>query len=211
MSPKARMSANRFLIAAMATAVCCLAARVAAAQDPWQDSYTAEAAFDYRRAIEALGPVLAESPDHEFALMRRGWLHYLEGQAGESIRDYRRAIELNDRSLEARLGIMLPLLAQQRWREASAYGQDVLAVAPWNYYAHVRLLVAEEGLRQWGAVVERARALAARYPSDATAYVYLARALAAQGRRDEAADAYRRVLERLPSNAEALQFLSALR
>lgn len=196
---------------ACAGAALMLVALPALAQDPWKDSYAAEAALDYQQAIDALAPVLDANPDHEFALMRRGWLNYLAGQYNESLRDYQRALELNDQSLEARLGIMLPLLAQQRWRQAAAYGQEVLAVSPWNYFAHLRLLVAEEGLRQWGAVVSRAEALSKRYPSDAAALVYLARGLARQGRTEEAIATYRRVLERAPYDEESLRYVAGER
>jgi tetratricopeptide (TPR) repeat protein len=178
------------------------------AQDPWTESYAEESQGAYAAAIRALAPILATQPDHELAVMRRGWLRYLNGQYNEAIRDYQRSIAINGLSLEARLGIMLPLLAQSRWREASAYAQEVLRMDPWNYYAHVRLMMAEEGQRQWQQLARHASDVARRYPSDATALVYWARALIRLGNEDEARARYESVLERIPSHEEASQFLA---
>jgi tetratricopeptide (TPR) repeat protein len=189
--------------------VSCLVSVVALAQDPWAQSYQLERVGQYDAALEALGPVLSADPGHELALLRSGWLRYLSGDYNASMRDYQRALERNDQSLEARLGLTLPLLAQSRWREAAATAQEVLMLAPWNYYAHLRLMVAEEGQRQWQTLAAHAAAVAARYPSDASFLVYLARAEARQGHTAAARSAYARVLERIPEHAEATAFLAA--
>jgi tetratricopeptide (TPR) repeat protein len=183
-----------------------LLAAAAAAQDAWSESYWLEAEGDYAAAILALEPVLDTDPNHELAVIRTAWLNYLLGNYNASLRDYERAIELNDQSIEARLGPALPLLAQRRWREAAAVAREVIAVAPWNYYAHLRLLVAEEGQRQWDTLARHARELSTRYPSDATFLVYLARAQARQGDVEAAIETYGRVLELFPAHEEAAAF-----
>lgn len=183
-----------------------LIASAAVAQSSWSESYRLEAEGDYAAAILALEPVLDAEPSHELAVLRSAWLKYLLGDYNASLRDYERAVELNDQSLEAQLGPTLPLLAQRRWREAAAVAHGVLAIAPWNYYAHLRLLVAEEGQRQWETLGRHAREVSARYPSDSNFLVYLARAEARQGNLDAAIEAYRRVLERLPAHEEATAF-----
>ena len=185
---------------------CCLVAS-AWAQSPWTLSYEREAAGDYDGAVEALAPIVEARPEDDFAVLRRAWLRYLGGDYNASIREYRRALELNGRSLEAMLGLTLPLLAQQRWREAAAQAQTVLEIAPGNYYAHVRLMAAEEGLRQWSVLASHAADVSALYPSDATVLVYLARARAWQGNVAAARAAYERVLERIPGHEEAEAYL----
>lgn len=179
------------------------------AQDRWAESYRLESAGNYEAAAQALSSLVQKDSTHEFAVLRVAWLKYLDGDYNAAIKDYRRALEFNGESLEARLGMTLPLLAQQRWREAAATAQEVMKVAPWNYYAHVRLMVAEEGMRQWQTLASHARTVAARYPSDATILVYLARAEARQGNIDSARAVYADVLERVPAHAEAMSFLTA--
>lgn len=183
-------------------------ATAALADDEWSLSYTYEAQGNYSRAIQALNPIVRQEPEHEFARLRIAWLNYLNRDYNASIRDYERALAFNEKSLDARLGVTLPLLAQGRWREAEKAAQSVLAIAPWNYYAHLRLLVATEGEARWDALAERARALSARYPSDATALVYVARAEARRGNIDAAREAYRLVLDRVPGHVEAEGFLA---
>jgi tetratricopeptide (TPR) repeat protein len=185
-----------------------LGAPVALAQGSWAESYQFESLGQYGLAIQALEPIVDADPNHEFAILRSAWLKYLNGDYNASIRDYRRAVELNDQSLEAQLGLTLPLLAQRRWREAAGAAQEVLTVAPWNYYAHLRLMVAEEGLSQWRTLAAHAREVAAHYPSDATLLVYLARAEARQGNAEIALRVFADVLERIPSHEEALAFVA---
>lgn len=181
---------------------------LAIGQNAWTESYSNESAGQYDAAITALAPILEAQPDHEFALLRTAWLEYLDGDLNASIRSYRRAIELDENSLDAQLGVTLPLLAQGRWREAAGAAEAVLTVAPWNYYAHVRLMVAEEGQRQWQRLASHARDVSARFPTDATILVYLARAEARQGNVEAALTAYSAVLERVPTHEEASTFIA---
>jgi tetratricopeptide (TPR) repeat protein len=173
----------------------------------WRDSYALEAAGKYAAAASALDAVPASSPDHDFVLMRRGWLNYLQGRHNDAIRDYNLALNANPRSLEAMLGATLPLMAQQRWREAGAMARKVIAVSPWDYTAHVRLMVCEEGEKRWQDLAQHAAEFSARFPSDATGLVYLARAEAWLGNVRRAQLAYQRVLARLPTHVEALNYL----
>lgn len=186
-----------------------LAAGTAVAQGAWSESYRLESEGHYEAAAAALNPVVQEHPDHEFVALRRAWLMYLDADYNGSIREYRRALAINDQSIETHLGVTLPLLAQQRWREAAASAQQVLKVSPWNYYAHIRLMVAEEGQRQWQTLSRHAKSVSARYPSDATVLVYLARAEARQGHTGAAVGAYAAVLERIPGHQEATRFIAA--
>ena len=47
---------------------------------------------------------------------KRQWLHYLAGDYNDSQGDYKRALQSNPRSLDAQIGVALPLLSQQRWK-----------------------------------------------------------------------------------------------
>lgn len=178
------------------------------ATDPWTESYRLEALTQYEAAAKSIEGIIKDSPRNEFAILRHGWLSYLRGAHNDAIRDYQKALDLNPNSLEARLGLMLPLIAQQRWREVASHANKVLAVAPWNYYAHVRLMISEEGEKKWDALAKHALEVNQRYPSDATVLVYLARANDWLKNTNEARRAYEKVLERIPGHIEAMQYLS---
>ncbi len=174
----------------------------AATLDLWQLSYEKEYAGDAGGALRLLEPMLKEADTRELALLRTGWLLYSRQQYTASASHYLDALRLNALSLEARLGIMLNLMAQKRWSEAMRYGQQVLAQSD-NYIAQSRMLVCEEALRDWGALRQRAQKLVSRYPSDPDAWIYLARAHAWLGHEKDSQRAYRQVLRLVPGNQEA--------
>ena len=186
----------------------CVSVASLAAVDPWTESYRLEALAQYESAAEAMNPIIKKYPNNDFAISRRGWLNYLRGAHNESIRDYKKVLEINPNSLDAQIGILLPFLAQRRWREASSYANKALKIAPWNYYAHVRLMISEEGEKKWDALAKHAKQVHQRYPSDATVLVYLARANDWMKNTREARRAYEQVLERVPGHIEAMQYLS---
>ena len=173
----------------------------------WQSSYRLEAAGNYSEAISVMDQVLANDPDAELKIIRRGWLYYSQGKYNESIREYRLAMDRNGKSIDARLGVTLPLLAQKRWREAEQAARVVLDMAPNNYTALLRLAIAQEGLRDWDGMLKTTITLTAAYPTDASGFVYLARAYAGLNRRGAAIAAYTSVLSRYPGHLEALAYL----
>ncbi len=177
--------------------------------DVWSQSYTLEAEGKYDDAAALFDPLLKAEPGNEFARLRRAWLHYLAGDYNDSHSDYSKALETNPDSLDARIGLALPLLAQQRWKEAAQVARQALEVAPWNYFAHLRLLVAEEGQRQWQALRDHCDRLHQRYPSDATVLVYRARARYWLGDLQGAREDYLQVMQRVPGHFEAQQFLAS--
>jgi len=187
--------------------LCTLSIARAAATDVWAESYRLEALTRYEDAAEVLLPIANKENNNEFVFLRLGWLNYLRGNHNDAIDHYKKALSLNDKSLDAQLGLTLPLLAQQRWKEAAKYSQQALQSAPWNYYAHVRLMIAEEGMRQWQTLAKHAADVYLRYPSDATVLVYLARANRWLNNTNDAKAAYRKVLERVPGHIESLQYL----
>ena len=183
-------------------------AQAKAGHSVWSSSYALEANGQYEKAAALMVPLLDAGSESELATLRYAWLSYLQGNYNDATQAYKKALEHNQRSFDARLGIALPLMAQQRWAEASRYLKQVLAQSPYHYTANVRLMACEEGLRKWGVLVKHATNLAAYYPSDATALVYLARAYAWQGKHELAKGSYQRVLVRMPGHIEAARFLN---
>jgi len=180
----------------------------AASKNIWSSSYALEANGKYEKAAALMVPLLNKGSEGELALLRYGWLNYLQGNFNDSMHAYKQALERNQRSFDARLGIALPLMAQQRWNEASRYLKQVLAQSPYNYLAHIRLMVCEEGLRKWETLAKHSLSLSAYYPSDASILVYMARAYAWQGKHELAKNAYQKVLVRIPGHVEAQRFIN---
>lgn len=179
----------------------------ATANDLWTRSYTLEVNEQYTEAAKTIEPYLSQGEDKEFAELRSGWLYYLAGNYSRSIDHYKSALNLNKQSIEARLGMALPLLAQSRWQEAAMQCNEVLRQSAWHYYAHIRLMVSEEGQKKWSTLVEHAEQVYKRYPADATVLVYLARGYKQLGETARAKAAYNQVLARVPGHLEASQYM----
>ncbi len=175
--------------------------------DVWSESVELEINGQYNNAAKLMDPLLDQQPSNEFARLRRGWLNYLAGNYNSSQTDYKLALHANPLSLDAQIGMTLPLLAQQRWKEAAVFSRQALQVSPWNYYAHLRLILAEEGQQQWQILLDHTRQLHQRYPADATVLVYHARAQLWLGQKNEARNTYQQVLQRAPGNLEAQAYL----
>jgi len=196
------------LVTAVFVALNLSAACVMAQESAWQSSYQLEPVGRYAEAIAALDRVSANSADAELKALRRGWLLCLSGKFDESIREYRQAIERNAKSVDARLGLTLALLTAKRWRDAEQSAHAALELSPNNYIALLRLTIALEAQRDWPAMLKSANNLVTSYPSDAAAYVYLARANAWLGKPDQAVVAYNAVLSRYPGQLEANAYLN---
>ena len=192
--------------AVLATIFACSPA-FAQGPSPWQESYTLESQGKYAQASAVLDPILRNTPNNDFAVMRLAWLNHLQGKNNDAIRDYNKALMLNPQSLEAREGLSLALMAQQRWKEAEVELKKITAVSAWDYTAHSRLLVCEEGQHKWDELSKHAAEIVAHYPSDANSLVFLARAEAWLGNIKKAKSAYAQVLERLPAHIEAIAYL----
>ena len=181
---------------------------ISLAQDnPWSQSYKLETQKKYNDAAKLILPFADKSKKSEYALLRLGWLNYLAGNYNKSIKWYQEASDLNAKSIDARLGIMLPLMAQLRWREAQNYAEQVLTVAPWQYYAHVRLMACEAAQQEWDKLEKHATSVSQHYPTDADSLVFLARAEAKLGKIAEAKSNYQKVLQMYPDHLEALKYL----
>lgn len=175
----------------------------------WTKSYTLEGQKKYSEAANVIKPILDKSPKNEFALLRLGWLNYLQAKYNVSADYYHKALDANTDSLDARLGLTLPLMAEQRWKEAAIYANQVIAISSWSYLGYLRLMTCESGLAQWETLEKNASEFVKRYPTDISGYVFLARAQALLGKKDLAIQNYHEVLYRSPTNAEAMKYLES--
>lgn len=192
---------------ALAFAALLAASMVGAQPDPWSESYRLEYLGKHADALALIEPFANRQPVNEFAILRSAWLLHLQGKYAEAEKRYQRAAEVNPRSLEAKLGMMLPQMALYRWNDAIQSGRKVLADSPWNYTAHVRIMISEEALSRWEDLAKHAAEVSARYPADATVLVYWARAEAALKRTRKAKELYGQVLERVPGHIEASTYI----
>lgn len=99
-------------------------------------SYQSESEGKYSLAIDELKKVYNNS--YEINL-RLGWLNYLAGNHNESITYYTKAGKQRPLSIEARLGLVLPLAALGKWNEVVKVYESILKDDPANTTVLYRL------------------------------------------------------------------------
>ncbi len=170
-------------------------------------SYKLEAKGQLDSALNVLADQLAHNPADEYVLLRAGWLNYRLGHFQASEVDYRNSLTLNPQSLDARMGVTLPLMAEGRWRESLLYAQQVQQMAPGNYDASIRVLLCEQMLKNWSGLRAQAINMTHEFPAESDPWLYLARAASALGDNKASRKAYGQVLFRVPEQAEAVHAL----
>ena len=105
----------------------------------YQNSYVLEAEGDYQKAWEVMCEIQEEEKSKYIYQLRIGWLTYMTGNYAASKNAYRKAVTLKPQSLEARLGLLLPLLASGNYVDVKQTAAEVLEVDPLNYLGNLRL------------------------------------------------------------------------
>ncbi|WP_022853088.1 tetratricopeptide repeat protein [Thermodesulfatator atlanticus] len=174
----------------------------------FKDSYKYEKMRAYEDAIKALLPLAERYPNSYLVNLRLGWLYYLSGKYGNSIKHYKKAVSLRSQAFEPLLGLSLPLMAQQRWSEVEKTMNRLVAADPYNYYGNLRLAIALR-LQNKARLAERiCRKMLARYPTSLDFLVELGRTLWWQGKNTDAKRIFQRVLLLDPENVVARKFLA---
>ncbi len=107
--------------------------------DLFESSIAQESSGNIDRALDETLDILKLEPKHYLANYRAAWLYYYKGNYAKSVVYYENAAEIQPDSLEAKLGLLLPLMAEKKWTRAQSLAEKLYAQAPYNYYAGSRL------------------------------------------------------------------------
>jgi len=103
----------------------------------FSESYSLEAVGNYAKAIEEIESIYDEN-SYEINL-RLGWLYYNLGNYFESKNKYQKAVELMPYSIEAKLGLVLPVSAMGNWNDVIKTYEKVLEIDPQNTLVNYRM------------------------------------------------------------------------
>ena len=173
----------------------------------YKQSYLYEKIGDYKDAIRALMPVYEAYPNGYTVNLRLGWLYYLWGKYKNSLYHYRKADQAIPSSVESKLGMTLPLMAQERWNEAEQVLFRVLSVDYYNYYGNLRLCQVLEKEQKYGQQVAVALKMLNIYPTSVPFLLELAKGYYYLGQKDKALKYFKDVLILDPENLTAKAFL----
>lgn len=169
----------------------------------YQQSYEEEAKGNYQEAIFVLMQA-GEAGDNTYLYhLRLGWLQYLASKYPDSANSYRKAVISSKDSIEAKLGLMLPLMAQGKWSDAEKVGREILSMDKLSYLATSRLAYIYYNLRQYKDAEVYYRKVLSHYPGDIEMQVGLAWSLLKQDKKESAAKVFDEILRYVPNHVSA--------
>lgn len=91
------------------------------------------------KAIEPLLKIYNTAKENYLINLRLGWLYYQKKDYPRSKDYYSEAIRLNPKSIDAKLGLTLPLSALNEWNKVKELYLDILKTNAMDYTANLRL------------------------------------------------------------------------
>jgi tetratricopeptide (TPR) repeat protein len=169
----------------------------------YQQSYNEEAKGNYPEAILVLHRAERAGDSSYLFQLRMGWLNYLAGKYPESVNSYRKALIKGKDSIEAKLGLMLPLMAQSKWTDAEKVGKEIIAVDNFSYLANSRLAFIYYNLKLFKDAESYYRKVLNYYPGDMEMQTGLGWSLLQQGKKEAAQKVFAEVLFYAPNQVSA--------
>jgi tetratricopeptide (TPR) repeat protein len=186
------------------------AERIKKSPSVWSQSYSLEGQFKYGAAEDLILPSINNKDSAELAYLRLGWLNYLQKNYRVSFDYYEKSLDINPNSIDAHLGMTLPLLSQKRYRTAIKHAEKALKLSPNNYNANAKLMHIYTLQGKWKKLQRFAMEVSSYYPSLVEPLVYVARASVYLGEEDIANTYFNKVLRLIPGHIEANAALDRL-
>ncbi len=176
-------------------------------QEAYKKSFHYERAENYNAAITSLLPVVRAYPKGYAVNLRLGWLYYKIARYANSIAHYEAAIKTTPTAIGAKVGKLLPLLAQERYAEVEQTAYQVLNTDYYNYFTNLRLSIALRKQNKADLALEVINKMLYLYPTDVNFLVELAQVYAQTGEEKKAKAVFQDVLILAPENLIAQEYL----
>ena len=173
----------------------------------YKESYLYEKIGDYKNAIRVLIPIYKVYPNSYTINLRLGWLYYLWGKYDNSIFHYKKADKAIPTSVESKLGLSLPLMAQEKWGDTEEVLYRVLKLDYYNYYGNLRLCIALEKEKKYDQQKAIALKMLRIYPTSVPFLVELAKSYYHLGEKEKAKKLFEDILILDPENLTAKEYL----
>lgn len=176
--------------------------------DAFSDSYNFETEKEYTKAVDALQEVY--NPTSYNINLRLGWLYYLHEEYLKSKSYYNKAIALEPKSVEAKLGLIYPLSALNNWDEVMSVYQKILDVDPHNTTSHYQLAYIYFVRKQYEKAAKHLNSVLDLYPFDYHSNALLGSVYVKLGQIKEAKSHYIKALQYDPTDDDIKAILQGL-
>jgi len=176
----------------------------------YYQSYMFEKRGDFQNAIKSLMKVYKYYPTGYTVNLRLGWLYYLAKNYPKSIYHYEKAISVAPYSIEAKLGLTLPYLAEGKFNSVENVCYQILRTDFYNYYGNLRLAYALRKEGKYKLAKKVILKMLTLYPTDTEFLMELALNYIALGEKAKAKRILEDILILEPLNYKARRYLEKL-
>ncbi len=171
-------------------------------------SYEAEYFKKYAEAIIAMDKIYAQ--DSYEVNLRLGWLHYQNGNYSKSDSYYKKAVELQPKSIEAKLGLANAISGLGNWDELMKLYEDILKLDPMNSSANYKLAYMLHSRRKMAQALDHIKIVLEHYPFDFDSNLLAGKIYISLGNITEAKTVLNRALTYNPKSFEVSNLLKGL-
>jgi tetratricopeptide (TPR) repeat protein len=178
-------------------------------QEAFNKSYVLESGKKYNEAIEALKS--SNAINNYPIQIRLGWLTYSAKRYNESVIAYKKAAELMPASVEALLGAVNPLVAQNKWEEVEQTYLAILKNDPKNSTVNFRLGQIYYNRKEYPKAEKYFSTALNLYPFDYDSMLMSGWNYYFLGKYSEAKELFNRVLLYSPKDTSALEGIGLIK
>ncbi len=175
----------------------------------FKKSYEYEQYKDYDKAITELTK-LYNQKSYEINL-RLGWLTYSKGSYVKSMSYYKKAIEINPASIEARFGFIYPAAAAENWTLVKSQYEAILTIDSKNSAANYRIGYMYYYASNYSKAKDYLARVLLLYPFDYDAIILQAWTNLKLGNTTDARELFNKALMYNPGSESALEGLKLLK
>lgn len=176
--------------------------------EAFNKSYSYENDKDYNKAIAEITTVY--DVNSYTINLRLGWLYYLTGDYLKSKKFYQKAILLEPKSIEARLGYIYPISAMGNWDDVLKTYDDILKIDPNNSKVNYRIASIYNYRKEYTKAVFYAKKVLDLYPFDYDTNYLLGYVYISLGNITEAKTCLNRALQYNPNSTDVKKLLEKI-
>ena len=169
------------------------------------DSYNAETARNYTRALQIMEDLNTSDPNDEFYILRIAWLQYLLGRYNDSLKNYQKSNNIFP-SLDAQTGILNCQLALGLWNDAHNQAEQILKKFSQNIVVLSKAAYATYMLQNYRATADYYQRIINISPWDVEARGYLVNNLYLAKDIENARKHYQTLKKYAPDSAMAKEY-----